>query len=242
MDHFQIPKLKLIQSFGCTIRNVGLLIQYTADVSKRLLITHCKGPFSCMNHQKTQFMQQIVTLLDCEESSHLFNLYTLLQDKKFSLMNVLSVEGDVPQHSDLTLDWVLHVSPTDKSRFKGPWVIRNLFSKGLVLDNTTVAFHLTVKSDFADKSSNHLVTMYALPDFATHLQAYITTMCDNASHFQAHSLKGWLKFRIQQQSQLQPCNMMASQQIQALPPSDEHIERWWSAQGRSSKEGREGNL
>ena len=171
---------------------------------------------------KTQFTWQIVTLLDREESSRLFNLYALLQDKTFSLMNMLSAEGDVPQHSDPTLDWVLRVSPTDKSRFKGPRVIRNLFSKGLVSDDATVAFHLTVKSDFADKSSNHLVTMYALPDFATHLQAYIMTTCDNASCFQARSLKGWLKFRIQQQSRLQPCNMMASQQIQALPPSDEH--------------------
>ncbi|KIM54331.1 hypothetical protein SCLCIDRAFT_31196 [Scleroderma citrinum Foug A] len=222
MDHFRIPKLELIQSFGRTIRNVGLLIQYTADVSERLLITHCKGPFSHTNCQKTQFTRQIVTLLDCEESSRLFNLYALLQDKRFSLMNMLSAEGNVPQHSDPTLDWVLHVSPTDKSRFKGPRVIRNLFSKGLVSDDATVVFHLTVKSDFADKSSNHLVTMYALPDFATHLQAYIMMTCDNASRFQARSLKGWLKFRIQQQSRLQPCNVMASQQIQALPPSDEH--------------------
>ncbi|KIM69301.1 hypothetical protein SCLCIDRAFT_19907 [Scleroderma citrinum Foug A] len=222
MDHFRIPKLELIQSFGCTIRNVDSLIQYTADVSERLLIMHCKGPFSHTNRQKTQFTRQIVMLLDREESSRLFNLYTLLRDKKFSLTNMLSVEGDVPQHSDPTLDWVLRVSPTDKSRFKGPWVIRNLFSKGLVSDDAMVAFHLTVKSDFADKSSNHLVTMYALPDFATHLQAYITMTCDNASRFQARSLKGWLKFRIQQQSWLQPCNMMVSQQIQALLPSDEY--------------------
>ena len=68
-----------------------------------------------------------------------------------------------------------------------------------------------------DKSSNHLVTMYALPDFATNLQAYITMTCDNASRFQACSLKGWLKFRIQQQSQLQSCNVMASQQIHEHP-------------------------
>ena len=142
MDHFQIPKLKLIQSFGCTICNIGSPIQYTVDVSEHLLTTHCKGPFSCTNHQKTQFTRQIVMLLNCEESSRLFNLYALLRDKKFSLTNVLSVEGNVPQHSDPTLDWVLHVSPTDKSRFKGPWVIHNLFLKGLVSDDTTVAFHL----------------------------------------------------------------------------------------------------
>jgi len=107
MEHFRIPKLELIQSFGRTIHHVGLLIQYTADVSERLLITHCKVPFSCTNRQKTDFTRQIVTLLDHEESSHLFNLYALLRDKNFSLTNILSSEDNAPQHSDPTLDWVL---------------------------------------------------------------------------------------------------------------------------------------
>jgi len=55
MEHFWIPKLELIQSFGHTIRHVGSLIQYTVDVSERLLITHCKVPFSRTNRQKTDF-------------------------------------------------------------------------------------------------------------------------------------------------------------------------------------------
>ena len=42
---FYIPKLELLQSFADAIRNSGAIIQYTADVSKRLLIMHCKQPF-----------------------------------------------------------------------------------------------------------------------------------------------------------------------------------------------------
>ena len=108
------------------------------------------------------------------------------------------------------------------SHFQGPQVVRNLFLKGLVSDDATVAFHLTIKSDFADKSSNYLATTYILPDFTTLLKAYIIIACDDSSRFQARSLKGWLKFCIQLQSQLQPCNLMLSQQVQALLPSDEH--------------------
>jgi len=221
MEHFRIPKLELIQSFGRTICHVGLLIQYTADVSERLLITHCKVPFSRTNRQKTDFTRQIVTLLDREESSRLFNLYALLRDKNFSLTNILSLEDDAPQHSDPTLDWVLRVSPADVGCFRGSRVIRNLFSKGFVLDDAAVALHLTVKSDFADKSANYLATTYCLPDFTTLLVAYITS-CDDSPCFQARLLKGWLKFRIQLQSRLQPRNLMPSQQVQALPPSDTH--------------------
>jgi len=128
----------------------------------------------------------------------------------------------VPQHIDLTLDWVLRVSPTDTSHFQGPRVACNHFLKVLVLDNATVALHLTVKSDFMDKSPNYLATMYILPNFTTLLQAYITTTCDDSSRFQARLLKGWLKFRIQLQSQLRPGDLMPSQQVQALPPLNEH--------------------
>ena len=179
-------------------------------------------PFTRTNHQKTKFTRQIVTLLDREESSHLFNLYALLREKNISLTNILSAEGDVPQHIDPTLDWVLRVSPTDMSCFQGPRVARNHFLKGLISDDATVVLHLTVKSDFADKSPNYLATMYILPNFTTLLQAYITTTCDDSSRFQARSLKGWLKFRIQLQSRLRPGDLMPSQQVQALPPSNEH--------------------
>jgi len=178
-------------------------------------------PFSRTNCQKTDFTRQIVTLLDCEESSRLFNLYALLWDKSFSLTNILSSEDDAPQHSDPTLDWVLRISPADVSCFQGSWVIHNLFSKGFVSDNATVALHLTVKSDFADKSANYLTATYCLPDFTTLLEAYITS-CDDSPCFQAHLLKGWLKFWIQLQLQLQPRNLMPSQQVQALPPLDMH--------------------
>ena len=68
MDHFNIPKLELFQSFGHSICNSGALIQYTADVSERLLITHCKDPFMRTNRQKSSFTEQIVKLLDRQES------------------------------------------------------------------------------------------------------------------------------------------------------------------------------
>ena len=45
INHFNIPKLKLMNSFGRQTRANGPLIQYTADVSERLLIMHCKTTF-----------------------------------------------------------------------------------------------------------------------------------------------------------------------------------------------------
>ncbi|KAL4070674.1 hypothetical protein J3A83DRAFT_4094277, partial [Scleroderma citrinum] len=205
INHFWIPKLKLLQSFGHTICNVGSLIQYMADVSKHLLIMHCKDLFSHTNHQHAEFTQQIMLLLNHEESIWQFNLYALLHKKRLSLVNTLPAEYNGPEYIDPTLDWIQHVSPADTNCFHGSQTICNHFLKGLLSDDATVAFHVTVKSNFADKLSNYVTTTYHLPDFTTLLQAYIATICSNSSHFNGHLLKGWL-----------------NQQVQALPPLSNH--------------------
>ena len=47
ISHFEIPKFRLLQSFGCSVQNSGSLIPYTTGVSECLLITHCKDLFTC---------------------------------------------------------------------------------------------------------------------------------------------------------------------------------------------------
>jgi hypothetical protein len=65
---FNIPKLEVMQSFARNIKDNGTLMQYTADVTERLLITHCKLPFERTSRQASTFMDQIVALLNREES------------------------------------------------------------------------------------------------------------------------------------------------------------------------------
>ncbi|KAL4065415.1 hypothetical protein J3A83DRAFT_4266869 [Scleroderma citrinum] len=157
IDHFWIPKLELLQSFGCTICNVGSLIQYMVD-----------DLFSRTNHQHAEFTQQIMLLLDREESIRQFNLYALLYEKRLSLTNTLPAEYNGPKYIDPTLDWIQCVSLADMNCFHGPRTL-----------------------------SNYVATTYHLPDFTTLLQVYIATIRGDSSHFNGHLLKGWLKFRIQ---------------------------------------------
>ena len=169
MEHFHIPKLELFQSFGRSIRNSGALIQYTADVSERLLITHCKDLFTRTNRQKAKFTQQIVILLDRHESMRQFNLYSLLLAKGIGLTNSLFLESeDDPRYVDPTLDWVQRVAPEDAHHIQGPRSFKNHFLKGIILEDATTVFHVTVKPDFADKSANYIADTYTLPDFAAH--------------------------------------------------------------------------
>ena len=117
IGHFEIPKLELLHSFALSICNAGTPIQFTADVSERLLITHCKNPFECTSHQRNTFTQQIVHLLDQEERIHQFHLMTLLIQRDTSLNNIIDEEFDKMTDIDPILTWIFCVSPDDHASF-----------------------------------------------------------------------------------------------------------------------------
>ncbi|KAG2062658.1 hypothetical protein BDR04DRAFT_1040008 [Suillus decipiens] len=98
--------------------------------------------------------------------------------------------------------------------------IHNHFLKGLLSEDSTVTFHVTVSSDLADKSSNFLAQLYHLPNFPNQLHSFIEHVNGSGSHFQTHLIKVWNKFYLQLHSDLCPHPVMPSQQMQAYPPSE----------------------
>ncbi|KAG2118336.1 hypothetical protein BD769DRAFT_1362378 [Suillus cothurnatus] len=222
IDHFQIPKLKLLTSFSRAIPNLSAIIQYTADVSKHMLITHCKTPFERTSHQRTTFTQQIIHLLDQEDTAHQFDLYSFLCSTNSSLNNLIVNEFDKVVNMDPAFAWITHVAPEDLSCFKGPRPVCNHFLKGLLSDDSVAAFHITVSSDLADKTPTFLTQHYVLPDFSQQLCSFIERVDRVGSHFQNCLLRVWFKFCLQLRSSLHPLLVMPSQQVQAYPPSDTH--------------------
>ena len=95
------------------------------------------------------------------------------------------------------MDWVGRIAPEEVNRFHGPRSFRNHFLKGIISKDSTTAFHVNVKSDFADKSSYHLAMTYSLPDFPTLLQNFINAIPGDHSCLHVRLLKGWTKFRLQ---------------------------------------------
>jgi hypothetical protein len=63
-DDFFIPKLELLQSFDGTIKKLGTLMQFSADMTERLLITHCKDLFLWTSRQNKDFMEQCMQILN----------------------------------------------------------------------------------------------------------------------------------------------------------------------------------
>ncbi|KAG0701411.1 hypothetical protein DFH29DRAFT_1000269 [Suillus ampliporus] len=66
LNNFLILKMELFQSFAWSIRNLGSLIQFSADVSERLLITNCKFLFERTSQQAKSFTLQVVRILNRE--------------------------------------------------------------------------------------------------------------------------------------------------------------------------------
>ncbi|KAH7909168.1 hypothetical protein BJ138DRAFT_1200335 [Hygrophoropsis aurantiaca] len=209
-QNFHIPKLELFQSFGGMIRNVGSLHQYSADVSERLLITHCKHPFERTSRQ---------------QSMRCFDLFALLLSKGVALTNAIAMEDEEVKSTDPTLAWIARVLPDDQRRFTGPRPVRNHFLKGILSDDANTAFHVTVAPDEKALSIAALEKLYQIPDIGQELCQYILECTESApdgSSLWSHEnrqFSAWHKFRLQLHSSFREHVIMPSQVVQAVPPS-----------------------
>ncbi|KAG2123152.1 hypothetical protein BD769DRAFT_1670232 [Suillus cothurnatus] len=223
-DNFFIPKLELMQSFAHAIFHVSSLMQWMADISEHLLITHCKHPFERTSHQK-DFVLQIACILNWEETIQLFDLYTLLSSSSSTpgqdpLINAVVMEDEeivTSTETDPTFAWVSNANPATQLRLQAPCPVCNHFLKGLLSDNARITFNVTVKADHTRLDVSQLQSSYDLPDFSHALQLYATR---NGCALSGQLLfNTWLKFQIQLHSTFHTCRIMPSQQINAEPPS-----------------------
>ncbi|KAI6123492.1 hypothetical protein EDD16DRAFT_1517957 [Pisolithus croceorrhizus] len=196
-DNFNIPKLELMLSFADAIRRSGGLIQYSANVSERLLITHCKVPVHPGPTGSPDFAEQIVCLLD-----HMTE----------PLVNAAEDEENLCS-TDPASTWISHVAPGEQHHFKAPRSIRNLFTKSLMSNGATAVLSITVTPDRSKLEIADISNLYALPDLTTRLNEYVarhresTTSSPTPRVFDEIAV--WYKFRIQHQV------------VQAQPPSSD---------------------
>ncbi|KAG1735664.1 uncharacterized protein EDB91DRAFT_1238174 [Suillus paluster] len=203
-EDFYIPKLKLLLSFAESIRNNGGLIQFTADISERLLITHCKSPFTRTSKQK-DFGEQIVHILDCQEQMRQFDPYILLCQHNQALINAVVDEDEEVYTMHPTMAWVSQVAPDEQHHFSAPRPICNHFTKGILSNNANAALTVTRTPDCSNISWPDVMHTYGLPDL---------------HHKMFSTIKVWSKFCIQLHSTFRPSIIMPSRAVQAQPPSD----------------------
>ncbi|KAG1753235.1 hypothetical protein EDB19DRAFT_1892662 [Suillus lakei] len=232
-DDFDIPKLKLMQNFACAVFNVGSLMQWSADVSERLLITHCKHLFEKTSRQK-DFVKQIARILDRKEAIRLFNLYTLLSSSSTAassqsthdpLINAVITEDDeiTATETDLALTWISCINPEAQRRLHGPQPVHNNFLKGIVSDNVKVTFNVTLNPNHKCLTVPDLQLLYGISDFLEIFGASLIMSGHADLYAQLCQLvfNIWFKFCIQLHSTFHDCTIMPSQVVQAEPPSEQ---------------------
>jgi len=214
--NFNILKLKLFHSFATAICNNGGLIQYTADVSERLLITHCKHLFDRMSKNK-DFAEQVIQILDQEEVMQQFDVYTLLHSGDVLLVNAMC--EDEIRTANPMLAWVTSVLPEEQWQIQGPCPVHNYFASGILASNAKTALHVTSRPDATNMLPNDIAMIYHLSDFeARYLEFLQLHSCDTQIHLAFNSITLWHKFHVQLHSTFHLAQIMPSQAVQAAPP------------------------
>ncbi|KAI6101497.1 hypothetical protein EDD16DRAFT_1525911 [Pisolithus croceorrhizus] len=147
---FNIPKLEVMQSFTRNIKDNGTLMQYTADVTERLLITHCKHSFERTSRQAEHFCGS-----DSSPYSIMKKIYTALTCTSFSvkstqlLENLIVIEDEEVSTINPLFSFMTRILPDEELSFSGPHRFCNFFTdpKGFLSSSGAVLFHVTVKPD-----------------------------------------------------------------------------------------------
>ena len=107
INHFRIPKLELMLSFWWQIKVNGMLMQYSAEVPERLLIMHCKTTFQWTSRNTCTYVDQVVEILNREETIHLFDLYLILHQAEHSAIeNAIDFKEEEVTTMDPALEFI----------------------------------------------------------------------------------------------------------------------------------------
>ncbi|KAG1773359.1 hypothetical protein EV702DRAFT_1181125 [Suillus placidus] len=78
LNHFQIPKLELMQHVVRSTRAMGAPYQWSSDITEHCHITHVKRPYRMTNHK--DFHGQCCRFLNRQEKLQFFQLYTMSRE------------------------------------------------------------------------------------------------------------------------------------------------------------------
>ncbi|KAF8836133.1 hypothetical protein BDN67DRAFT_984145 [Paxillus ammoniavirescens] len=177
--------------------------------------------------QASTFTDQIVAILNCDESMHCFDLYHIIRLSDAPLKCAVIMEDKEVTVINPALSFIIHVAPEAEHSFKGPRPFCNYFTnpKGFLSSNSAVAFHVTVRPDHTGLVVTEMQCEYNVPHMVYYIQDYIIAASrgnpTNLWKPSAGKVDIWHKFRIQQHSSFRSWYLMKSQVVQAYLGSKE---------------------
>ncbi|KAG2125087.1 hypothetical protein DEU56DRAFT_744061 [Suillus clintonianus] len=184
IDNWQIPKLELMQSIVPSIRNSGVIAQWSADVTEHAHITEVKDPARSSNNHN--YDPQICRYLDRADKCNRFDLATSLLDHSEDLGVVgeeIAEEDDEIAEEDDEIDNDANGFPAEllssSRRPDQPRPITDYFSIAKILQERKIgsvpiplrsfvvgptALNLAYNPSIKNATVDEIAIMFSLPD------------------------------------------------------------------------------
>ncbi|KIK25455.1 hypothetical protein PISMIDRAFT_36003, partial [Pisolithus microcarpus 441] len=185
LEHWEIPKLELLQSVVPSISQVGLVLQWSADTTEHAHIEVVKDPVSRMNNK--DYSSQICRHLDRIEKCQMFDTAVHLRGTAEAGSSSSAVEHDGDQ-SDGEVDhvvddvgeaeaavlndlWAPKQSPSDFFEIAAKLLVSTTLSSSLLRTfvRGSTAFHLNFRPTFRRLSVDAAAEKFAIPDLRSAL-------------------------------------------------------------------------
>ncbi|KAG1802822.1 uncharacterized protein HD556DRAFT_1489651 [Suillus plorans] len=228
LNHFQIPKLELMQHVTQSTRSMGAPYQWSSDITERCHITHAKRPYRMTNRK--DFHGQCCHFLDRQEKLQFFQLYTVLKSQRASLIYEMSREAHAMTLHYPEATWISTVLPDEQYVGAGK-PITSLFIKDRshISSDDSVAILLACRPHYPNLSIEEASQLFRIPDLRSALGDLISgrsylerngrRVCRPNCSLSFDHLRVWQNFRIQRRSMQDARVVSPAQTVQALPPS-----------------------
>ncbi|KAH7906142.1 hypothetical protein BJ138DRAFT_1016684 [Hygrophoropsis aurantiaca] len=240
MDHFNIPKLELLQSVVTNICAAGAIIQWSADVTEHSHVTLIKDPARSGNNQN--YYSQISRHLDRAEKCFRFDLATTLDDETLDDVNNDNDSDEDEHEPDEESNRIAnYISPTRK--IVNYFQIAEALQAGDVPNapcpfrtfaTSTTAIHLAAKPSLR-MTVDEAAAAFELPDLRPAIADFLARETRN----QPHDFSGrryaqvgcslpfdrvqiWCKIRVQQTTYHDPSSVEPAHSLRIQPPSNSY--------------------
>ncbi|KAI6130716.1 hypothetical protein EDD16DRAFT_1700678 [Pisolithus croceorrhizus] len=239
-EHFQIPKLKLMQHVVPSIHTLGAPMQWSADVTKHVHVTEVKNPAHAGNNQN--YYTLIAHHLDHSNKCFRFDLATNIASSHDLHPNNGSDPTDEDHEpNDEKSHNLLYHSPIWKivDYFKITDVLANGISHNAphlthTFASSTTTIHLATKPH-RQMTINEAATLFDLPDLLSAIHDCFDRCANSIDHdisgqrraslnysLPLNKIQIWTKIRMQVQNYHNPEMVEPAQMMNVTPPSQEH--------------------
>ncbi|KAI6014890.1 hypothetical protein BKA83DRAFT_4129616 [Pisolithus microcarpus] len=189
LEHWEIPKLELLQSIVPSISQVGSVLQWSADTTEHTHIEVVKDPASRTNNK--DYSSQICRHLDCVEKCQMFDTTICLRGTAEAGSSSSAIEHDGDQ-SDGEVDhavddvgeaeaavlnnlWAPKQSPSDFFEIAAKLLASTTLSSSPLRTfvHGSTAFHLNFCPTFRRLSVDAAAEKFAIPDLRSALGDYL---------------------------------------------------------------------